>query len=255
MLWLSENIGWIKDVLSVIFTGAATVIAVLTFRYAKVTIFQPEITKMQTGLLMEVLQKVPQTPAFLMMAADYSGTIRFNLARLALEFGFEISDLDPNEVVQNLEHSVLMNIDKSVTLEDIGATVDDMIMPIEPFAQKGNAKLKSTKNGKIVVRCLTPQAAQFRDMIANYCQNPFMPKRIQEKLLKIGFCIDRNNMNVIFEVLEDLLKEISKKDLTPFKVSCNEFAKRAEHVDDQLALLTKVVREYLRVDDIERRLH
>ena len=256
MLWLSENIGWIKDILSIIFTGAATIIAVLTYRYAKVTIFQPEITKVQTSLLMDLLQKIPTSQVGFMVAADFEGTIRVNLARLALEFGFIVSNFNPAE---EIKRSAALSIDSSLTLEDLGATADDMFMPVNSVNGPAIQNTRATKDGKIVVVGYTLQSMQFREMIAAYCRNPFMPKKVQEILLKIGENADYNNGTIMNEVLNNLLKEILEKEPSTIRVSSigvhNEFAKRCVHIDVQLVRLSEVVREYLRVDDIEKRLH
>ena len=57
--WSSNNISTIKDILWIIFTLIATVIAVLTYKRARYTILQPlrsEIIKRQTDLLIDIME-------------------------------------------------------------------------------------------------------------------------------------------------------------------------------------------------------
>ena len=56
---ISENIGWIKDGFTILFTLTGTVLAILTYRRARHTVLQPiinEVIKKQSGLLSDLRQ-------------------------------------------------------------------------------------------------------------------------------------------------------------------------------------------------------
>lgn len=58
---IQDNIGWIKELFSIVFSGAATVLAILTYLRAKETFLQPvrsEVIKKQARILTEMFTEI-----------------------------------------------------------------------------------------------------------------------------------------------------------------------------------------------------
>lgn len=85
MQWIISNISWIKDVLWVIFTLIAIIIAILTYRRARYTLLQPlrsEVVKRQTELLAELPEYIAGSKKIINFGIDYMGIIACNAYKL-----------------------------------------------------------------------------------------------------------------------------------------------------------------------------
>ncbi len=85
--WVKNNVVWIKDVFYILFTCAATFVAVLTYRKAKKTIFQPAVVKRQTELMVELLDYLHTNTSGLFMLEVYYEIIECNLHYQLEEIG------------------------------------------------------------------------------------------------------------------------------------------------------------------------
>ncbi|WP_133257241.1 hypothetical protein [Hymenobacter edaphi] len=87
---IKENSGWIKDITTVIFTGTATVLALLTYKRAKATVLQPkrtEVTKKQTKILSDFLTVIAENNNSIDSALDYVNLLNYNVDLVLREYG------------------------------------------------------------------------------------------------------------------------------------------------------------------------
>ena len=95
--YLRENSNWIKDISTVIFTGTATVLAILTFIRAKATILQPkrtEVTKKQTEIISDFLTQTSENGDSLDTGLDYINLLNYNVDLALRDYG--LIDIDKN---------------------------------------------------------------------------------------------------------------------------------------------------------------
>lgn len=79
--YLKENSSWIRDIGTLILTGTATVLAILTYRRAKATILQPkrtEVIKIQSQVLVDFLKSISENGNNIDSSLDYMGVFNCN---------------------------------------------------------------------------------------------------------------------------------------------------------------------------------
>ena len=93
--FIKQNISWIKDIFSVIFTGVATILAVLTYIRAKDTILQPirsEVIKRQSEILSELLELISKKDFSLDLKLDYIKLAQINALKTLEDYGFVLKN-------------------------------------------------------------------------------------------------------------------------------------------------------------------
>lgn len=80
-----------KRCFSIIFTGSATIVAILTYIRAKEKFLQPirtEVIKKQTEILTEILEVFSKHEFSLDRALDYVNVAQINALNILFEYGF-----------------------------------------------------------------------------------------------------------------------------------------------------------------------
>lgn len=263
--YLKVNSNWLKDVSTLVLTTTGTIIAILTYKRAKATIFQPkrvEVIKIQSQILIDFLSSFTTDGNSLDKAIDYFNLLYYN-------FNLVLRKLNIKEIEQNSEIYKELNLkiggwyeadmsgiyDSALiegSLEDYDEIYSDEALGGSPTEQLINEiyldQLFVSKKHSLFVKKL-------RDI----CNNPFLPNEILDVARQIG-----ENMTSNFHVL---LKGILIEKILPIKQSnsqtgstnavpnldyidiWNEFeTKRIKHNEDYM-LLRKKIREHLRIDD------
>ena len=86
--FVKNNISWIKDILWVLFTLIATIIAILTYKRAKSSILQPirtETIKKQSVWLEDILK-------FIRNDVDYYELLELNVLSFLIDYGFVLKN-------------------------------------------------------------------------------------------------------------------------------------------------------------------
>lgn len=89
---LIENIDWIKDIITTLFSITAIIITVLTYRRARHTILQPirsEVIKKQTQILIDILEFINDNSSNAKMLFDYNNLMSINEELFLRNFGLK----------------------------------------------------------------------------------------------------------------------------------------------------------------------
>lgn len=250
--FIKNNISWIKDILWVIFTLVATIIAVLTYKRAKSTILQPirtETIKKQSALLEEVLD-------FIRTDVDYYELLELNVLSFLMDYGFVLKNQ------KALKENIKMKRcgQRIVTLKE----QLDFVEVLEPFTKDltekeihnyKKEKFDKAKDGKIEIEMvyISKNFKDYNDKLDSFIENPFLPKKFQKILLEMKNNINYNSSTALKKVLEDFLKEYFeryKKGETHFNMPgiYNTYNHILVGNRENINNLYKEIREYLFID-------
>ena len=262
---LKDNIGWIKDILTIVFTGTITLVALFTYLRAKETLLQPvrsEVIKRQSELLMNLLEFITKDEAS--SGPDYLDLIHVNVHEGMVKYGFVIADQ------QNIEKKLNELVGGSVFFAKDNIITDLEVVQPFPSSSSENGKDKKqsesdrqdyekAKAGDIQISWifLTKKHQQYMRSLSAYANNPLLPSNVQKVLHKIADDINSNVTVVMKATLEDFFKDLFKKHcaveggwkgkISPIGVY-NEFNHRRIHNDNDIARLSAEIRKYLKVD-------
>lgn len=264
--WIKLNISWVKDLASVIFTLAATVIAVLTYRRARFTILQPlrsEVVKRQTELLVELLGFLDEEEGNFYFEIDYMGIIACNAYQLLKLCNFSLADPAIGETLNS-------EIGGFVFLKS-GGEMSTVKIPANPFQNIDDETEQEERLSKYRIRIkeqvanhclddlelllLTKKHVKTIIRIKKYANNPFVPQPIQEHLRNILELIDKNIRGPLFNELKWFIIKISSlksNEENPIQITpqamYNKFVSHELSVTEELKKLTNTIREYLLID-------
>ncbi|MBY8961559.1 hypothetical protein KJK34_02220 [Flavobacterium sp. D11R37] len=240
--YLNNNIGWIKDICTILFTGIASTIAILTYRRAKATILQPkrtEIIKIQIQILTDFLKFISNDGHNIDTAIDYYNVFRYNLY-LTLR-SEELMNID---VDSDLYIEMNNNIAGWYDYSDKSLTGFEMI--------KGNLYefdllYSNVKNNRTII--ITKRSWQFILNLKDKSTNPFLTNDIVKILDGIGENMAHNFFNVIPQVIEYEIFNIDTKKDYSIKSSVKRFENlRFKHAED-IKKLRMMIRKHLSIDD------
>jgi len=264
VLALRENIGWIKNIFTIIFAGAGTIIAILTYKRARATILAPirtEVIKKQSELLTEILNYFSLDGKNIDDGIDYYNIVACNVFLILKEYGFMLKGQDEiqkriDAIVDGFIFNGDDNVVKDVELVPIfsGITNKPEDAPTEDFGKK---KFDDAKKGIIEINKIytTKKYHIFLKRFNNYIENPLLPRDILQKLNEISLDIHINITKCLKDVLTDFVKDFCNKyfneKTTPkFYVDgvFNEFNHKKIHHQKRYDELKETIREYLLVD-------
>jgi len=259
--FLIDNIGWIKDLGTLIFTCLATVIAVLTYRRAYATILAPirtEVVKKQTEILSKLLQILKDESSF-NNNLDYNKLVEINVYQTLIEYGFIpkpttklISYLDEQTYgfkacSESFEKNEMLPID---TFPDTGS---------QKVNDYGMRKFEQLKNGisEIDKIYLTKKYHDFFESIQQFQIDPFMPTSIQKLLTELTTDINKNLVLVLKGELELFMANFAKRyfanneTFPGFNLDgvFNQFNSKKKNHNDHIENLRKGIRKHLRIDE------
>ena len=265
MQWIISNISWIKDVLWVIFTLIATIIAILTYRRARYTLLQPlrsEVVKRQTELLVELLEYISGPTTNIYFGIDYMGIIACNAYKLLELCDFVLVD-------ENIGKTVAENIGGFVFLKTHGE-INSFCIPADPFgtnnediAKKQLAYKQSVKEqirlcgsiAKLEGLYLTKQHSETLAKLERFRDNPFMPKSIRNLLNQLLEDIQKNIKGPLFKELEKFIVQANSMETDKdhpvsitYQAMYNDFLRYCKSHTKTINEITSCVREYLLVD-------
>ncbi len=261
--WVKSNVVWIKDVFYILFTCAATLVAVLTYRKAKKTIFQPAVVKRQTELIVELLDYLHTNTSGLFMLEVYYEIIECNLFYQLEEIGVGPTR-DNNEVKERMSAIrngwLIIKSDNVHKFEEICTPSDK--------AEDENVKTYSETIEDIddiddngftpSVIYVTNAFQEIKAILAKYAIDPFMPKVLQNLLKQLSSDIDRNIRGAITLTITYSINEILRIyktseyiDIEP-KAVYNHFCLSPIRIDHSFVLedIIKISRKYLKVDKL-----
>jgi len=252
-LFLDNNISWIKDLFTIFFSGTAILLAILTYKRAKETLFQPvrsEVMKKQTDLLVRLLTILEHE---FREKLDYKELIYLNTESWLFDYGFIFSE--------DVKHYLKKTIAGSVFFTDKQGKIN--VTRIEAFSNSENKKestfddrkkmYEKAKKGDIKIDAihLTKQHIEIVIKIHEFADNPFMPSIIVEELRKLIVEIKINTETHLRSTIEWVIEEVIKRENKTgikFDGVFNEFNKRSIHHIETLKNIKLKIRNYLQID-------
>ena len=264
--WFVSNLEIIKDILWIVFTFLATLVALLTYRRARYTLLQPlrtEVIKRQTDLMVELLEFLYDDGINFFYKIDYMGIVSCNYYLLMKEYGFVLKDDEVGKTVdKNISGMLILKENGSISSIKLPRVFEKT--PDEQAVQKeiivhSKEKYENAKLGIVDIECLylTKQFSECDKMLKHFIDNPFMPFSIQQLLKELRNDIFYNLKVVMKGNLERFViqlchigSEASEDKPVPIQYQAiyNDFQRKSKHHQSKIDKIRKITREYLMVD-------
>jgi len=270
--FFNDNSDWLKDISTIIFTATGTLVAILSYRRAKSSIFQPkrtEAAKIQTQILTDFLTTFTTDGNSFDRSIDYLNIYKYNVD-IALR-DYNLADIEKisekyTEYEQNIAgwFQFLENdIYNFILVEGSIKEYDQLIFEPNDRARQKHYEEKA-KNGVFEIHRIfyTKKYHQFHKKLRDLSNNPFLPKEIQNVANQIGDNMTINLHHKLRGLLSKLIEETytayNDKESNKYEVIKNTFKyqtlwrifekERNQHDEDYELLKTKI-REHLRIDE------
>lgn len=264
--WFVSNLETIKDILWIVFTFTATLVALLTYRRARYTLLQPlrtEVIKRQTDLMVELLDFLYDDGINFSFKIDYMGIVACNAYLLMKEYGFVLKDDEIGKTVEDNRGGMLILKEggtiSSLELPRVFSKLPDEQTMREETIARSKEKYENAKMGSVDIECLclTKLFSECDKTLAHFIDNPFMPYSIQQLLEELRSDIYYNLKVVMKETLELFIiqlciigNEASEGAPLPIQYQAiyNNFQRKSRHHKSQIDRIRKVTRDYLMID-------
>lgn len=259
--WIWNNISTIKDILWILFTFIATIIAILTYKRARYTILQPlrsEVIKRQTDLFIEIME-VFSDESKLLRDLDLNRIVTLNAFKVLEQYGYVLNGAEnlQKECDKNFVGGLIVKRDNQL----------DMFEKPEAFKGSKESENKidvdfrkkiyeNLKEGKIDIEMiyLTKKYYDTMEKYGNLVDHAFLPKEIRVPLEEIIKNIYDDIAINLKQTLEEFVLKIYEKRKNGEKVSIspigvyNEFNEK-RHTNSQLIeKIKEKTRDYLMID-------
>lgn len=266
IVYIKQNISWIKDLFTLIFIGIATVISILAYWRARATILQPirnEVIKKQSRLLTELLDYLSKERSSIDEGIDYVGVASTSAFLTLRDYGFIFKNhKEILEKINKIEAGWLYcgesKILKDVEVIGMFNEEDKREQSLKEVHHTGKEKFENAKKGIIEIDkiYLTKKHKDFFEKIVEYADNPFLPKKIQGHIKKIVSDVQINLTVHLKIVLTKFMKEFceiyfageNNPNVSPIGVY-NKFNHHRIHHKEDLKELKFEIRKYLRIDE------
>lgn len=258
MDWIRENLNWIKDIFTIIFSGSATIIAILTYARAKETFLQPirtEVIKQQSIILTNLLEFLHKNDTTIDFNLDYEGIVKLNTFIWLKRYGFildkeyDFKELDKNyKSLMIAENGSLKNLEIITTFNEERTNLKE-----EDISRK---LYENAKNGKIDIDqiFLTEKYSGYIKELERFVENPLLPSKIKTHLTTIILNIQHNLRVSLIKIIRDFIGEVLKKQEKPLKFSIigiwNDFNHLRIHHKQKHEHLKQEIRDYLKIDSM-----
>ncbi|MEO2190319.1 hypothetical protein [[Clostridium] innocuum] len=250
--WIWANLTSIKDLLWIIFTLIATVIAILTYRRARFSLLQPlrgEVVKRQIDEMIELLEFLSTDD--LDTKIDYMNILQGNFELKMSELGFKDKKSE-----ERLEHYKSIFVGSYITKDTFD---DNRYYAAGPFFNPNDIKEVKEKSDydlleegivKLHGISITEQHTKCMNEFQKYINSPIIPTELKNKLVTITNDISDNITNKIPFVIKGVIlvfhKE-KKESIQPMSILSLFSEVRIKH-NEQIKELREEIREYLKID-------
>lgn len=263
---LRNNASQIRDFVGILFPLVATVLAILTYRRARFTLFQPlraEVVKRQTDLLLELYDVLCSQQLGLVGSLDYINIVNANAYKSFLDLSLTKESENNKETFRDTISDSELWLDH-VTIGFPSLFVDP------PELSKGNVPPPSNRDSKLTpqelkkiidsehcidIIYLTNDHVSTINKIQRIIANPITPKEVVSQLEKLKHEIGKNLSVILPSILEAAIKESCTQNLLKQKVTMmdyraisNGFLANANTHKESSAELQLCIRKLLRVD-------
>jgi hypothetical protein len=259
--FIKDNIGWLKDIFTLIFVGTGTVVAILTYRRARATILQPirtEVIKKQSEILSKLLQLLKENNQSFEVGLDYTYLVQVNVLLILRDYGFVFRGQEEIELIkENISGWIPCGKGDVLTEVEIIGAFEESINP-KYSKENGADKFNKLKKGEIDLEKIyvTKNHSAFVKLISDFRDDPFMPTSIQNTLTELTNDIASNLTIILKGELESFMLSFSKvyfenNTAPPFKPIgvYNDFNHSRVHHRQTLKKLKNEIRKYLRIEE------
>ena len=264
--WITTNITMIKDLLWIVFTFVATLVAFLTYRRARFTLLQPlrtEVIKRQTDLLVELLAFLHDDGVRFFLKVDYMGIVACNSYFMMKDYGFVLKNDNFGENIEANTCGLIILKERgqlsSVALPKLFEQEKDPSNEQEEILAKSEEKYRLAKQGVVELEYLhlTKQFVDCDQKLEYFINNPFMPSSIQKLLKELDEEIQYNLKVVMKSTLEEFITLLCNKsnDLSEnkplsvqYQAIYNNFQRKSKQHDANIEKMREITRAYLMVD-------
>ena len=269
--FLENNSSWLKDISTIVFTATGTLVAILSYRRAKSSIFQPkrtEVAKIQTQILTDFLTTFTTDGNSLDQAIDYLNIYKYNVD-IALR-DYNLADIEKvSEKYTEYEQNVagwfqfLENDIYNFILVEGSIKEYDLLIFETNNRERQRHYEKKANDGVFEIHRIfyTKKYHQFHKKLRDLANNPFLPREIQNAANQIGKNMTVNLHHKLKALLSELIEETyiayNDKESDRYEVITETFKyqtlwrifekERNQH-DKDYELLKKKIREHLRID-------
>lgn len=254
--WTIVNVSWIKDIMWIVFTFIATVIAIKTYRNAKRTLFQPlntEVIKEQKNLFINIYHILKDD---LFCNIDYESVFE-------LEFFGSLRELGYNNIVvsDEFENNYRDLVNSGLHLVN-GCSQDEEISETEEILmyQYVSVVERPIVEGEPVVvffMIMSPKCQKIINSLTEYANDPLLPTEMKDKLNSLIDSIQDNyTLKMLPLINRDINKiwlsgEITVEEIEKIKNNCyNEFVAEFDNHETNISEIYRFINEYLKVDEI-----
>lgn len=247
--FLTNNLYWLRELFSIIFSVTGSVIAVLTYIRARSTILQPkrsEVIKIQTQVLIDFLNFISQDGNSIDSSVDYFNIYRYNFY-LALN-RYDLLDLSKgSEIYKEMNEKVVgwYDYDSKININGISIIKGNFEDYVSLYFGKEDL---STLHSKII---FTQKGWTFLEHLRKMSINPFLPTHIVERINQIGNDMVFNLFNIMPNIINEEMARIHSENIMNSKVgySFKLFENtRNKHIELYKELI-KDIRKYLAIDE------
>ena len=255
-----DNLSNIRDICWILFSAIATILAIKTYRNAKKTLMQPlrtEVAKKQTDLFIDLLTFFySDSNAFdKKIHQIYQDLISVNATLLMSELGFVTKKPMPLEEIYSRVSGILILV-REGKLDWV--KLPETFSPIQSENRDTDSTIKSkelyqkVKDGTFNLEKihLTLEFQKINNEMHDFSTNIFLPKQIVDELNKLESEIHYNISEVLKEVLEQFIFELTKKGQTNVDIIglYNTFQRKTIRHDNTIQGISNQLREYLLID-------
>lgn len=250
--WLIKNIVILKDLLWIVFTLIATIVAVLTYKRARLTFLQPlrsEVVKRQIDEMIKLLGFFNNNN--LEETIDYRNILLGNFEIKMNELGF-VDEKSEKSLSYYKEMFVATALTKDTFDEDRYCRITPFFNPNKIENKEVKTDYELLKEGIIKIHGihLTKKYIDCMDELQKYLNSPIIPTRIKEKLEFVIADIQKNVLVKIPLVIKNvMLAAHAKQDyyINPIGIY-SVFSEIMKKHNDQIHDLQKEIRDYLKID-------
>lgn len=269
--FLKNNSFWLKDIFTIVFTATGTFVAILSYRSAKSSIFQPkrtEAARIQTEILTEFLTTFTTDGNSLDRAIDYLNIYKYNVDIILRDYNLaDIKKISEKyaEYEQNIAgwFQFLENdIYNFIIVEGSIKEYDKLIFEPDNRERQKYYETKAKEGIYEVHRIFfTKKYHQFHKKLRDLSNNPFLPTDIQKVANQIGDNMTINLHHKLKTLLSKLIEEIylayndnesDKYEMLSenfkYQTLWRIFEKERNQHDKDYELLKEKIREHLRID-------
>ncbi len=260
--FIKNNIGWIKDFITLIFVATASVIGILTYRRARFTLLQPirtESIKRQSDTLSNLLYFLRRNNNAFESGIDYVNIVQISVLIALKDYGFVFKE--QSRMFDDIEKNISgwIPCGSSQILHDVEI--------VQTFKQDkketektdiGKIRFENLKNGiaEIDRIYLTKAHDKFRDELSSFINDPFLPTSFIEILAEYIKTIQNNLVIILKKEIEQFLIDFSRhyfKEGTAPKFDpigvYNAFNHKRKHHNSSINHLREEIRKYMLIDE------